>query len=454
VTTPSRETTPAVGGERQVPVPDPVARDYLLLALRLDQHIPGLVDGYFGPASLKAQVDMEQLRSPARLADDAAALRARLADEVGAADRRHWLDLQLVALETQARARAGDQLPYLEHVTRCFAWTPQRRPDALFADAARALDGTLPGRSSLVDRLAALDAAWTVPVNRLPALVDALVARFRARAEQRWDVPSQTDLQVSLVRNQPWSGYNWYDGGSRSRVDINIDLPIRLPALIGTVAHETYPGHHLEHALKEAVLVEREGRLEASLLSINTPECLISEGLANLGRDLVAPPEERAALYAELAELAGVPVAGDAVNLAAEAERVVAISDLRGTLDEARLNAALMLHGDGRSRDEIHAYLVEVGRFTPEVAWKRLEFIEHPLWRTYVFVYSEGEALLRRWLELVPREARAARFGRLLTESMTPPAVAAEIAADAGAAAQAQAGANPDTRPAMDPGPA
>ena len=59
-----------------MPAPDAIARDYLLLGLRLDQHIPGIVDGYFGPADLKAQVDMEQLRSPARLRDDAIALRA------------------------------------------------------------------------------------------------------------------------------------------------------------------------------------------------------------------------------------------------------------------------------------------------------------------------------------------------------------------------------------------
>ena len=33
--------------------PDPIARDYLLLALRLDRLIPGLVDGYFGPAGFR-----------------------------------------------------------------------------------------------------------------------------------------------------------------------------------------------------------------------------------------------------------------------------------------------------------------------------------------------------------------------------------------------------------------
>ena len=58
---------PAVGGTREVPAPDPIAEEYLLLALRLDQRIPGLVDGYFGPAALKARIDTEQLRAPARL---------------------------------------------------------------------------------------------------------------------------------------------------------------------------------------------------------------------------------------------------------------------------------------------------------------------------------------------------------------------------------------------------
>ena len=52
---------PAVGGTRDVPAADDIARDYILLGLRLDQHLPGTVDGYFGPAALKATVDMEQL---------------------------------------------------------------------------------------------------------------------------------------------------------------------------------------------------------------------------------------------------------------------------------------------------------------------------------------------------------------------------------------------------------
>ena len=99
-------------GVRTVPAPDPVARDYLRLVLRLDQHRPGLVDAYFGPADLKAEADMEPLRPPARLADDAVALRERLAAEVVDPGRREWLRAQLVALEAQAREAAGEAVPY------------------------------------------------------------------------------------------------------------------------------------------------------------------------------------------------------------------------------------------------------------------------------------------------------------------------------------------------------
>jgi hypothetical protein len=417
------ERVPAVGGTRTVPVADPIARDYILLALRLDQHIPGLVDGYFGPAELKARVDMEQHRATARLRDDAAALRDRLAAEMPDPGRRAWLGAQLVALETQAAALAGEALPYLDHVARCFAYAPPRHPETEFESAASLVDELLPGDGPLAGRLAAWDARFEIPVARLPAVVDLLVGRFRTSAGALFGLPDGEDLRVSLVTGQPWGAYNWFDGGRRSRVDVNTDLPVRAANLVGTVAHETYPGHHLEHAWKEADLVDSQGRLESSILLINTPECLISEGLADLGRRFAVAPADGVDLLIEVYACAGLSIADDPRAARAAAELSGALEAPRRALTAIGGNAAILRHADGRSHDEVLEYLIEVGRFAPAAASKRLEFIEHPLWRTYVFVYAEGEALLERWLDAVPVADRAARFGRLLHEQLTPAAV-------------------------------
>jgi hypothetical protein len=413
---------PAVGGRRTVPEPDAVARDYILLGLRLEQHVPGLVDGYFGPAALKAQADMEQHRSPELLRDDAAALRARLPSEVAEPDRRAWLDVQLIALETQAAALAGEALPYLDHVSRCFDHTPTWIPDERFEAAAARIDELLAGDGALEDRLATWDAGLEVPIDRLPTVLDWLVGRLRGAAAVLFGLPDGEDLRLALVRDQPWSAYNWFDGGRRSRIDVNTDLPARASSLPGTLAHEAYPGHHLEHATKESELVDRRGRLESSILLINTPECLISEGLADLGERFVAPATERADLLVELFERAGL-ASGSPAETRATAERAAGIETNRATLGTIGGNAALLRHVEGRSHDDVTAYIRDVGRVSQARAEKRLEFIEHPLWRTYVFVYAEGEALLERWVDTVSEAERAARFGRLLREQLTPAAV-------------------------------
>ncbi len=422
-----RTMVAAVGGSRQVPAPDPIAEAYLLLGLRLDQRIPGLVDGYFGPAELKARVDTEQFRAPARLREDAATLTARIGTDVAEPERRDWLIAQVRALAAHAQALDGEPLPY-RSTSHCVSASSRRATTtAVFREALAAVDALLPGEGPRHERLAAWDRRLEIPVDRLPDVIDWLVGRFRDRARRDFGLPDGEDLRVSIVTGQPWSGYNWYDGGRRSRVDVNTDLPVRAPDFITMIAHETYPGHHLEHAWKEADVVDRHGRLESRCCSINTPECPISEGLADLGPSFAAPLDERADLLLELFERAGLAVSADPAEARETAERAVALEGPRQRLAASRGNAALMRHADGASHDEVLAYLQDTGGYAPKVAAKLLEFIEHPLWRTYVFVYNEGEALVRRWVEAAPAPERVARFSRLLHEQVTPGRLLAEL---------------------------
>ena len=93
-------------------------------------------------------------------------------------------------------------------------------------------------------------------------------------------------------------------------------------------------------------------------------------------------------------------------------------------------DAAMLLYADGRSREEVKRFLVDDGLSTQTRAEKSLEFIEHPLWRTYVFCYAGGEQLLTEWCRAAGDEdAQRARFFRLLTEQLTPSGIAEEMAA-------------------------
>ena len=163
------------------------------------------------------------------------------------------------------------------------------------------------------------------------------------------------------------------------------------------------------------------------MILTNTPEGPVSEGLARFGTRFASPLDERAGLLVELFERAGMAVAADRRPPPSRPRRPSPCA-ARGRCSRAAVDeAALRRHADGASHEEALVYLREVGRYPPDVASKRLEFIEDPLSRLYVFAYEEGEALVARWVETAEAPDRVERFGRLLHEQVTPGRLLAEL---------------------------
>jgi hypothetical protein len=398
-----------------------LAREYLVIGLGIGELQEGFVDSYFGPPELRAQA-AEAREGPAGLATRAARLRARLTDETDDALRQRWLDRQLIAFETLAQRLAGAEMPYQVEVERCFDAAPEQTPAEDYQRVRAELEQLLPGQGELLARLAARDRRLTVPAERLAGIADWLVGELRRASAAVWSLPAGEDLTVSMVSDQPWAAYNWYDGGLRSRVEINTDLPMRAPQLVGSLAHETFPGHHLEHAWKEAHLVGARGYAEASLQSINTPEAYISEGLAEVGSTLLVDGPRWQELLLGICERAGIELTP------ADAEREWRTSQALRGLRGAGGDAALQLHAGHRSRDEVVRFLEHDALLGAERARKSIEFIEHPLWRTYIFCYAGGQRLLSQWCAAAgPLPAQQQRFFRLLTEQLTPSGIAEEL---------------------------
>ena len=147
------------------------------------------------------------------------------------------------------------------------------------------------------------------------------------------------------------------------------------------------------------------------MILTNTPEGPVSEGLARYGTRFAAPLDERADLLVEIFERAGLPIAADP---AAARETRRADRSPRWAARHGWTRRPMKPRFDGtstaRRREEVLAYLRDVGRYRPKVAEKRLEFIEDPLSRLYVFAYEGGEALVAA----MGRDSRSARPGRAL----------------------------------------
>jgi hypothetical protein len=420
-------STPAIGGTRAIPVPDPVARDYLLLAMRLDQHAPGTVVSYFGPADVKAQVDLESLRRPARLREDAGALLDRIRGEVTEPDRRAWLEAQVVALETQAARLGGHERGWNEVTANLLGVWVEPVPEHAIAALVAEAEALLPGTAPLSQRLAAWQADRLVPPEAVVDAARLVAAVAREGARGLWGLPDRERVEVRGVRGQPWRAFNWYDGGRRSRVDINLDRAVTWPDLVHVVGHETYLGHHLEQLWREVDHVERSGHLEASVVTIDTPECLVSEGLAQVLPGVALSAGDQAELLVRLHSAGGGPP-GSAASASEEAVRDVAIAATHRALAAARVNATILRHLDGAPGATVMSYLEDAAGFSADEAARAADAIEDPYRAVLALTYPVGASLVEAWVRGAPEVAPAERLGRLLHERLTPAGLLAEAA--------------------------
>ncbi|MGK5115281.1 DUF885 domain-containing protein [Geodermatophilus sp. CPCC 205506] len=397
-----------------------VPLEYVRLGLRFDRLESGFVDAYTGDRRIRAEVEDEPAPTPQGLRDRARELLGELAAAELPADRAEFLHGQLTGLECSARKMSGEPVAFLDEVASYFQVELTLGDPAAYAAAHAELDALLPGTGSLTERYAAHRRREECPPDRLADAVQALSSALRDRVRGEYGLPEAETVRYEVVTDKPWSGFNYYEGDYRSRVAINADLPHRLGQLPHLVAHESYPGHHTEHCRKEQGLVERAARLEHTVFLVNTPECLMAEGLADLGVQ-ASIGEGWGPWAAEVLADLGLRFDGHL------AERVAAAV---APLNRVRQDAAVLLHDRGADADEVAAYIQRWSLVSADRARQQLRFLTHPLWRAYITTYVEGFDLLSTWLDARPAgQPVADRFVRLLDEPLTPAAVTRELQA-------------------------
>jgi hypothetical protein len=368
---------------------------YLRLGLQLGRHVDGIVDAYFGPPELAAEVEAAPPADPRELVADAEALLGELEDG--------WLRDQMVGVRTYAGVLAGESRSYADEVEGCYGVRPTHTDEARFAAAHEELETLLPGGGTLAERYRRWEESIRVPVELVERTVAAVVEAARSTTRSLVDLPAGEDVVVEIVRDEAWLAFCAYLGDLRSRISVNVDLPISAIELLVLAIHETYPGHHAERCVKEHRLVRGRGLLEETLVLVPTPQSLVSEGIATLAPWLLLEGDSGPALAGTIRD-AGVDL---------DLPHALAVRRAREPCRWADVNAVLMLHDEGASESEVAAYLERWGLRKPELAAHLIRFFTEPTSRTYVITYPAGLELCRAYTA-----GRPERFGRLLAEQV------------------------------------
>jgi len=398
-----------------------ISERYVKLVLAVGEHDADYVDAYYGPPEWRTEVKAQK-----KSLDDIAAGAAGILDDLEPIQsapgkmeelRLSYLRRQTAALLTRVDMLRGRKLTFDEESKALYDAVAPHHPEAYFQDLLANLEKELPGSGPLSDRLEAYRQSFIIPPEKLDTVFKAAIESCRARTLEHLQLPPNESFTVEYVKNKSWSGYNWYQGGYRSLIQVNTDLPIYIDRAIDLACHEGYPGHHVYNALLEKNLVRDRGWTELTVYPLFSPQSLIAEGSANYGIEVAFPGHDRVDFErATLFPLAGIDPA--------TADHYYRIQELAAKLSYAG-NEAARQYLDGKlTAGQTVKWLSTYALYAPARARQRLKFMDQ--YRSYVINYNLGKDLVRDYVERHANGDRNKRWD-VFKELLSSPRLPSEL---------------------------
>jgi len=385
------------------------ARSYLCLGLRINKHIPGYVEYYYGPPELKKKVDLEELISPRILLKDCKSLKTLLKKQDFEKKRYRFLDKTLTAIKTTLRTLNGEKIPYLEQVEKIFDIKPVIYDEFLYTLTSKA-EKLYKGNGTLPERIKRYSELRKIPLNKLKTLFLRAFEIAQIKTNEIFPnlLPDDEKIQVAEVKDRAWTLYCWYKGNFSSIIEINIEKVLYWTTLLNNACHEGYPGHHTERTVKEEYLFRRKGYFESSISLIYSPEMVISEGIGLTAESVIFKPYESVQILLE--EIYPNHKNDD------PSEALLEQSEIRRGFMGFNGNLAYHKYVDKWSEDKLWKYARSY-KVIPDVGIKtHLEFISDEKWAIYALSY-QGERLITEKLGSRPSPKQ---FRKLLIEQTLP----------------------------------
>src|SRR5262249_41244835 len=146
--------------------------------------------------------------------------------------RLHYLQRQLSALAARVRMLGGERLSFDDESKALYDAVAPTYPESHFQEILDRLGARFPRTRPLVDRHDAYRRQFVIPREKLDAVFQTAIRAGRERTLALVALPPDERFSVEYVTNKSWSGYNWYQGGFRSLIQVNTDLPIYIDRAI------------------------------------------------------------------------------------------------------------------------------------------------------------------------------------------------------------------------------
>lgn len=397
---------------------DELAERYVKLVLAVGQHDADYVDAYYGPKAWSEAASRGK-QPLAALATRAAEIAAELDGMRAPEDemlrlRLEYLRRQTSAVRARLRMLQGERLSFDEESKALYDAVAPTHPESHYQAIIATLEKRFPGDGRLVDRIEEYRKSFIIPKERLDRVFRLAIDACRERTARHLSLPEGEAFTVEYVTGKSWSGYNWYQGGFRSLIQVNTDLPVYIDRAVDLACHEGYPGHHAYNALLEKNLVRDRGWQEFTVYPLFSPQSLIAEGTANYGIEVAFPGKERI----DFERTVLFPAAGLDPDRAAD---YYAVQSLTEQLAYAGNDAARRYLNGEIDAAAAATWLEKYALMSRPRAEQRVRFMDQ--YRSYVINYNLGKDMVRDYIEREARGDAKSRwevFERLLSSPRLP----------------------------------
>ena len=366
--------------------------EFLLLALRIDKHIHGYVDFYYGPENLKKLVENEALTSPHNLLSDLKTLQKDLLIKGFDKNREKYLEKLLLAIKTSIEDLIGIEIPFKEKFLRLYDVELQPINESDLLKLVEDFNGAYKGSGSLAERLKVLREKRKVPEDRVYPLFKKALEFVKLRTKELIGdiLPREEKISIELVDDvnsleAKWAYYEWYLGNYHSRIEVNPKYNMYWSIFLSAAAHEGYPGHHMNFVLNENRYYQELNHFEHSILLLKSPVLVICEGIADLAINVLFSYREQAEI--SLKYFSNGEIEENIENLTTQ-------NSVKAKQSLFWYNLAYHTHFDGWSEEKLIQYATNFEIFGLKEIKNIIKLIFEPAHSTTAFLYNLGNKLI------------------------------------------------------------